>query len=93
MACAPTCVFLLLFLSVFDLSDVLAFPKLWDSASDANEGVGLQVAGAYDGGHVAMFDFGESWGGLLRSFEEVRTLSPSSPSTLKLELQWAGIFG
>ena len=27
---------------------------IWDSSSEANEGVGLQVEGAYDVGHVSL---------------------------------------
>ncbi|KAM0753103.1 hypothetical protein T439DRAFT_346775 [Meredithblackwellia eburnea MCA 4105] len=44
---------------------------LWDADFEAGEGNLVQLEGAYDLGRVHVFDFGESWGGVLRNFEQM----------------------
>lgn len=42
---------------------------LWDAEAAAREGMGAPPGGAFETGRFAMWDFQESWGGLMRGIE------------------------
>lgn len=44
---------------------------IWDSAERAREGKGSIAEGDFERGRVAIVDWKESWGGMLREFEDV----------------------